>query len=247
MPDQPAGGRYLGLVVPLAIQLVGLSAAVTLPLWLLVATKWPQSLDFAFYSLALDQFSAQVWAGEWYPRWLTDVNAGLGSPAFLFYSPGIYWLGSAFEWLAPRDPHGFGRLVLLLQLGLVAAGLSAHRWLRRHWSALEARRAALAYAACPYLALKVYSSFGVAELWAIASLPLLLIATERSMFWGLAAGYAALALIHLPSCLVLALVPVAYSAWSAGIRGAARAVGAGLVGACLAAFYLVPAVMNRPR
>ena len=81
MPDQPAGGRYLGLVVPLAIQLVGLSAAVTLPLCLLVATKWPQSLDFAFYSLALDQFSAQVWAGEWYPRWLTDVNAGLGSPA----------------------------------------------------------------------------------------------------------------------------------------------------------------------
>jgi hypothetical protein len=192
--------------VPLAIHsrpLGGRDAAA----WLLVATKWPQSLDFAFYSLALDQFSAQVWAGEWYPRWLTDVNAGLGSPAFLFYSPGIYWLGSAFEWLAPRDPHGFGRLVLLLQLGLVAAGLSAHRWLRRHWSALEARRAALAYAACPYLALKVYSSFGVAELWAIACLPLLLIASERSMFWGLAAGYAALALIHLPSCLSLRWCP----------------------------------------
>jgi len=246
VPDQPAARRYLGLVVPLAIQLAGLSALVTLPLWLLVATRWPQSLDFAFYALAIDRFSAQVWTGEWYPRWLTDVNGGLGSPAFLFYSPGVYWLGSAFQWLAPRDPHGFGRLVLLLQLGLVAAGLSAHRWLRRHGSPTEARAGALAYAACPYLAFKVYSSFGVAELWAIACLPLLLIASERRIFWGLAAGYAALALLHLPSCLVLALVPVAYSALGGGIRGAARALGAGLVGACLAAFYLVPAVMNRP-
>jgi hypothetical protein len=246
VPDQPARGRYLGLVVPLTIQLAALSAAVTLPLWLLVAMRWPQSLDFAFYALALDQFSAQVWAGDWYPRWLTDVNAGLGSPAFLFYSPGVYWLGSALEWLAPRDVHGFGRLVLLLQLGVVAAGLSAHRWLRRHWLEPEARAGALAYAACPYLALKIYSSFGVAELWAIACLPLLLLATERKTFWGLAAGYAALALLHLPSCLVFAAVPVVYSAWNSGIRAAARAVGAGLAGACLAAFYLVPAVMNRP-
>ena len=31
-----------------------------------------------------------------------------------------------------------------------------------------------------------------------------------------------------------------------GIRATARAIGAGLSGACLAAFYLVPAVMNRP-
>jgi hypothetical protein len=248
VPDgQRTGGSGLkGLVVPFTIQLAGLSVAVTLPLWLLVATRWPQSLDFAFYALALDQFSAQVWAGDWYPRWLTDVNAGLGSPVFLFYSPGVYWLGSAFEWLAPRDVHGFGRLVLLLQLAVVAAGLSAHHWLRRHWPEPEARAGALAYAACPYLALKIYSSFGVAELWAIACLPLLLLATERRMFWGLAAGYAALALLHLPSCLVFAAVPVAYAAWGGGARAAARAVGAGLVGAALAAFYLVPAVMNRP-
>jgi hypothetical protein len=75
---------------------------------------------------------------------------------------------------------------------------------------------------------------------------LLLLATERRSVPGLAAGYAALALLHLPSCLVFAVVPVAYAAWGEGIRAAARAVGAGLVGACLAAFYLVPAVMNRP-
>ena len=80
MPDgeRTIGSGLKGLVLPLTIQLAGLSVAVTLPLWLLVATRWPQSLDFAFYALALDQFSAQVWAGDWYPRWLTDVNAGLG-------------------------------------------------------------------------------------------------------------------------------------------------------------------------
>jgi hypothetical protein len=227
------------------MQLVGLSVALVLPMWLLVATRWPQSTDFAFYALALDQFSAQVWAGEWYPRWLMDVNAGLGSPVFLFYSPGAYWLGSALEWLAPRDAHGFGRLVLLMQLAVVVAGLTAYRWLKRHWSEPEARAGALSYAACPYLALKIYSSFGLSELWAIACLPLLLIATEQRRFLRQVAGYAALALLHLPSCLVLAGVPVAYAAWLGGIRAAAKTVGAGLCAVALTAFYLLPAALNR--
>src|SRR5262245_44547525 len=123
----------------MTIQLAVLSLALTLPLWLMLAFRWPQSTDLVFQALVLDQFSTQVWAGEWYPRWLTDVNAGLGSPVFLFHSPGVYWMGSAFEWLARGDVHGFARVILLMQLAVVAAGLSAHRWLRAHWSEAESR------------------------------------------------------------------------------------------------------------
>ncbi len=43
--------------------------------------------DFPFHLKWANHFSKQIWTGELYPRWLQDMNAGLGSPAFFFYPP----------------------------------------------------------------------------------------------------------------------------------------------------------------
>src|ERR1700690_2864490 len=32
-------------------------------------------------------FGEQFWGGEWYPRWLLNINHGLGSPTFFVYPP----------------------------------------------------------------------------------------------------------------------------------------------------------------
>lgn len=35
----------------------------------------------------IKNFSAQFWHGDLYPRWLMDMNKGLGSPSFFVFPP----------------------------------------------------------------------------------------------------------------------------------------------------------------
>jgi len=32
-------------------------------------------------------FDSRLWSGGWYPRWLMNMNGGLGSATFYFYPP----------------------------------------------------------------------------------------------------------------------------------------------------------------
>src|SRR5713226_4500911 len=50
--------------------------------------------DSAVHTLWYSNFSQQLWAGEWYPRWLQGMNGGLGSPALFYYPPASYFLTS---------------------------------------------------------------------------------------------------------------------------------------------------------
>ncbi|MEP0917778.1 hypothetical protein NC981_13175 [Leptolyngbya sp. DQ-M1] len=43
------------------------------------------AMDIPFHLRWTQQFSEQLWSGDFYPRWLYNMNAGLGSPAFFFY------------------------------------------------------------------------------------------------------------------------------------------------------------------
>src|SRR3954463_8301416 len=86
------------------------SCAMMMPFFLLFAVRqWPISGDFLFYATALKAFSAQLWSGELYPRWLTEVSAGYGSPVFLFYAPLPFYVGSLFQFMAGWDTYGFYR------------------------------------------------------------------------------------------------------------------------------------------
>lgn len=227
------------------------------PLALLLALWHPISTDLIFYATILHSFSQQLWSGELYPRWL-NVNGGLGSPVFLFYSPLAYYAGSVWQWLAPLDPHGFFRVVATMWLALVAAGTGCYGWLRGLLGEKQAQAGALIYAGFPYLLILIYFSFGLSQLWAIALFPPLLhmagwLAERRlSGFFGLALGYGLLCLAHLPSFMVFAAVPPVYVAAMAtgGIAARARLLGAAflalLLGLALASLYWLPAMLNKP-
>jgi hypothetical protein len=53
--------------------------------------------DFANQIVWSKHFSAQFLQGEFYPRWLQNMNAGFGSPTFFFYPPIPYYFTSLFS------------------------------------------------------------------------------------------------------------------------------------------------------
>jgi hypothetical protein len=238
------------------LRLLLLSTLLIAPLWYAIALKWPIVTDILFYATAINSFSAQFWSGDLYPRWLTDINGGLGAPVFLFYGPLSYYLASLLAWLAPFDPHGFGRLALMLHGALVAAGCTSYFWLRRDFPEAQAQRGALIYACFPFIPFILYLIFGMATLWAVALLPLLLLAARNLGAAGrcgivkLSMAYGLLALTHLPTTLAFSLVPLAYAVASSEkgrrFHALSAATASALLGALLAAFYLLPAAANKP-
>ena len=42
-------------------------------------------------------FAAQFWSGDLYPRWLQNVDMGLGGPTFFFYPPTPFFITSLFQ------------------------------------------------------------------------------------------------------------------------------------------------------
>jgi hypothetical protein len=79
----------------LAIALGGLLP--TTPMWLRGMTD---AGDAVFHAMWYTNFARQFFAGEAYPRWLAEMNGGLGSPVF-FYAPLPYYLTLLFTPFLP--------------------------------------------------------------------------------------------------------------------------------------------------
>ncbi|HEY9300559.1 MAG TPA: hypothetical protein VIQ31_30185, partial [Phormidium sp.] len=84
----------------------------------------------AFHLKWSKHFTEQFWTGELYPRWLQNMNAGLGSPAFFFYNPISYYFSSLFHPFFPNDSSGWHQLSLSAALALLASGITAYIWLK---------------------------------------------------------------------------------------------------------------------
>ena len=225
------------------------SALIVFPLWVMLAFQWPTQTDLLFYANILRAFSAQLWAGDWYPRWLMDANGGFGSPVFLFYSPLPFYLMSLLEWLKPLDPYGFGRILIGIQAALVVMGAGCYQWLAAWCKPKAACQGALLYAGFPYVIALIYFSFPIGQLWALAIFPFLLKSADDLAQHGWKAfpahsmAYALLCLAHLPSFIVLAPVAFCYALFRT--RGFAYAVLSSLLGMGMAAVYWLPAAASR--
>ena len=78
-----SSGWWSGLVI------LGYGLFLTLPAgWSgFVATD-----DSLIHLVTSRHFADQLWAGDWYPRWMPGMNAGLGSPVFQFYPPVPFYI-----------------------------------------------------------------------------------------------------------------------------------------------------------
>jgi 6-pyruvoyl-tetrahydropterin synthase-like protein len=244
------------LSVPAAL----LAAATVLlapSLWLgtLPSNNSPQNITWA------SQFSDQVRAGILYPRWLPESFDGLGGPTFYFYPPLPYWLDAGVDLLTLHRVPVDRRLSIDFGVLLWLSGLAMYAFLR----ALPVQRVtavigALAYMATPYHLFDHYVRGAYAEFAAFGVVPLVALGIRwvamrhRFGLALLALAYAALALSHLPSALLvsISLVPgyVGYLAWSERRKDWLRfglvcglALGLGLA---LAAVYVLPALRLQP-
>ena len=57
----------------------------------------PFGQDTIYHQSWLHAFNAELSAGEWYPRWLHQLNGGAGSPGFFFYGPVPFYIAALFN------------------------------------------------------------------------------------------------------------------------------------------------------
>lgn len=224
--------------------------------WPALSTGYIPSHDQLIHLLWSTNFTEQVWAGEWYPRWLDRMNDGLGSPVFFFYAPLPYYLTAALKPLFSADPEGWRQVGVAASLAIILSGYSAYLWLSRRNGTSAALVAAIVYMGAPYhLTVDLYDRFAFAELWAFVWMPLVLwgvqdtVAGARKGPLVLAFAYAGLVLTHLPTTLIFSPVALAYAIVlservermrTATTVGLAMALGAGVAGV-----YLVPALTTQ--
>lgn len=212
----------------------------------------PSGHDFEFHLNTWMEVLRQWKHGIVYPRWADLANYGYGEPRMVFYPPASWMLGAALGALLPwvAVPGVYVWLVLTL------SGCSMF-WLARRWLARrDAIFAAALYAANPYHLLIVYWRSAYAELLAAALLPLLLLFVlrleqeGRKLVVPLALIVAAAWLINAPSAVMvnysLALLVVLVAVARRSPRILLHGVLAVLLGAALAAFYVVPATLEQP-
>jgi len=186
-----------------------------------------------------------------YPRWAALAHFAYGEPRFIFYPPASWTLGAVLSAVFPWTLAAS----IYIWMALVAAGVSmfllARRWLDRR----DAMFAAVLYAVNPYHLVIVYWRSAFAELLAACLLPLLLLLLLRADEKGrrvtvfLALLLAASWLVNAPAAVMihysLALLLVVI-AWQ---RRSPRVLVVGTVaivlGAGLAAFYLLPALYEQ--
>ena len=244
--------RMTKLLRALAIAFGGLIP--TTPMWL---RGMPDAGDAVFHAMWYTNFARQFFAGELYPRWLSEMNGGLGSPVFFFYAPLPYYLTLPFTPFLSGGTYGMRHLGMSVSLAVIASGFAAYLWLKKTDGENSAAIAAVIYMLMPYhLGIDLYGRVAFAELWAFVWMPLVLycvrlIQSERARL-GVAAlslSYAALIMTHLPSVLIFSPIPplLALFATETGRRqrAASLTVGGMLLGTGLAAVYLIPAMWTQ--
>jgi hypothetical protein len=213
-----------------------------------------QSDDGATHVVWYTNFASQFWSGDLYPRWLSNLNDGLGSPAFFYYPPVPYFLTSLLKPLfGATDPNGIHQLGISAAVSVILSGLFAWLWCREFTDDVAAVIGGVAFMITPYhLVIDLYTRSSFAELWAFAWIPMILLFVRRISrgsrwaFAGLAISYAVLIGTHLPTTLIFSPVPVVYVLVASEKRGGWSSLALVLVamflGIGLAAIFLYPAM-----
>jgi len=193
--------------------------------------------------------------GQWrqgilYPRWASLAHFGYGEPRFVFYPPASWTLGAALSAILPWTivPSVF------IWIALVAAGISMFVLVRQWLARRDAIFAAVFYAVNPYHLVIVYWRSALAELLASCLLPLLVmfvlrLGKDRRAMVGASLVLSASWLINAPAAVMIHYSFALLVAVIACVRRAPRILLTGvaslILGAALAAFYLVPAIYEQ--
>ncbi len=203
--------------------------------------------DFDFHLLSWMEVARAWHTGLLYPHWVLNSNYGAGEPRLIFYPPASWLLGAALGTLTSWHAAP----VLFVWLALLMAGASMYQLVRAWAPESSATFAACLYIANPYTLFVVYERTAYGELLAAAWLPLMVLYALRrqASVAPLGLSIAALWLSNSPAAVVgsylLALLALFLCIAERNPRPALRAAGGIVLGLALAAFYIVPAVIEQ--
>ena len=211
----------------------------------------PSGHDVEFHLYSWLEVLSQWKHGILYPRWAALAHFAYGEPRFVFYPPASWTLGAFISAIFPWTLAS----PIYIWIVLVLAGVSMFLLARRWFDQRDATFAAVLYAVNPYHLVIVYWRSAFAELLASCLVPLLLLLVlrladgERRAIVPLGFLLAASWLTNAPAAVMIhysmALL-VVFFAWKRKSPSLLLTCGgAVLLGACLAAFYLLPAIYEQ--
>lgn len=193
------------------LALVGLGLFAANPL---LDPRLPEGHDVRFHLYRLVQLDSLVEHGVLYSRWAPDLAYGFGYPIFNYYAPAVYYVAELFHLLGLTFTAA---LRAVFALALVAMAVGMYAWVRDLFSSLAALVAAAAYVTAPYMMILLVYRGALAELAALALVPVILWATHRFMarrralYAGLASLlYALLILTHNITAMLFTAVLLGY-------------------------------------
>ena len=215
--------------------------------------------DSPFLLQRLHQLTSALADGHFPVRWMPDANYGYGYPFFNYYAPLSVYVAAIFRFAGLSYVHS---LQLAQLAGFLLAAWAvfhlAERWFGNDWAALLA---AAAYTLAPFHMVNVYvRGDSLAEFWAMALYPVVLLAADRITMPGknrwrgvvfLAIAYGALILSHNISALIFSPFLLLYLLLRLGQQRqevktlAGYVIGALLLGLALAAWFWVPALAEK--
>jgi hypothetical protein len=211
----------------------------------------PSGHDVEFHLYSWLEVLSQWKVGILYPRWAGLAHFGYGEPRFIFYPPASWMLGATLSAVVPWTLAASVYIWLVLTAAGCAMFAVARRWLDRRNAAF----AAVLYAVNPYHLVIVYWRSAFAEMLAACLVPLLLLCVlqaaedRRNMLVPISVVLAAAWLTNAPAAVMihysLALLMVFFALRERSPRLLVVAAGAVALGACLASFYLLPAVYEQ--
>ncbi len=122
------------------------------------------------------QYQEQFFAGQAYPRWLEFSNFGFGNATFVFYPPLCMVATLPFRALGMGL---VGSLIASMALAMVVFAGGLYRYGDRHFPRSIAILVAALGVLAPYFLVDIYQRGSLGEVWAIAMLPWITLATEN--------------------------------------------------------------------
>jgi hypothetical protein len=230
------------------LTIAAVAFAVEIPFFFLGT---PSGHDVEFHLYSWLEVLAQWKQGIIFPRWAALAHFAYGEPRFVFYPPASWILGALLSVVFPWKVASCVYIWLVLTLAGVSMFVVAGRWFDRS----DAIFVGAFYAVNPYHLVIVYWRSAFAELLASCLLPLLLLLVvriaegERRVVVPLSLLLAAAWLTNAPAALMihysLALLLVIFAWQQRSLRILWTGAIAVAIGACLAGFYLLPAIYEQ--
>lgn len=227
--------------------LLALSVLLFLPVFFNPSLNGDDAAQHYWWS---KEFTHELGQGNLYPRWLSGAYGGRGSPIMVYYPPVPFYAASLF-YIVIREP--LQSLYWGCCLGMAISGITMYFYGRTLLSQKASLLAAAFYMTAHYHLFDFYQRLAQHEFWAFAWAPLLLYGINRVYIenhWRpilyVAPAYALLLMTHLPTALMLTfLLPVYLLILTRNVRQLAYSAAGLVLGAGLAAIFLLPFLLER--